>query len=112
MAENPTEEIGDIDNRQSAGGRVGKSRFQDVSQLTDIARPVMLAQQIQQFLLKPANMVAKAAIQLVNEVLTQFRYVLFALAQGNEFDAGHVQAEEKVLPEARIGHATLQILIG
>ena len=53
----------------------------------------------------------RGGLQAAQEVLRQRDEVLAPLAQGRQMDLEDVQAEEQVVPERPLGHASLQILV-
>ena len=84
----------------------------DVAQLAHIARPGVLAEQLERRLVDAAHLPLVLLVELGHERLREERDVLGAPAQRRERDRQHVDPVVEILPERAVLHRLRHVLVG
>ena len=83
-----------------------------VLQLTDVARPVVVLQQLQRFLVDRVEALSRPGGVALHEVLDEGQEVVCPFPERWHVDGKDIEAIEQVLAETSIGHGGGQITVG
>ena len=89
----------------------GDAALDDVLQLADVARELIIHKQLQGVGGNVLHLLAKGAGVLLDEMPRQQGDVLLALPQGRQVNGNYVQTPVEVLPEAAVLHFLREILV-
>src|ERR1700680_4467411 len=82
--------------------------FDNVLQLTNVARPGITAEQLQSLLADFSNSLAQLSGVPLNEIFNQFRNVFASLTQRRHLDRKHIQPVEQIHSKCARGGGSLE----
>src|SRR5262245_8333582 len=95
--------------RQLVSRADDQSTLDQVLQLTNVARPGIVSQQLQRVIRDPGNRTAETTAELLQQVAYRVWNVLRPFAQWGDMNGKDIQAVEKIGPKASFQQGLIQV---